>query len=203
MKKKKKILLILSMTIISISVANAQITDLDKKNFKRRVRERVALMNDYISYMVDKKKGINTRKYYKTKALPLFIQKGEAYEEDGVKKDGVIMETTSTRRHTTNKLLIKDYFENLINLRYSNVKVTSTQIADMKVSALKRVEDDLYVCTCQYVQYFYGYNADGMLLYGDKTTKRIKCYVKVEQVEDGIEYMIMLGDVKAMSTERL
>ena len=69
--------------------------------------------------------------------------------------------------------------------------------------ALKRVEDDLYVCTCQYVQYFYGYNADGMLLYGDKTTKRIKCYVKVEQVEDGIEYMIMLGDVKAMSTERL
>ena len=42
-----------------------------------------------------------------------------------------------------------------------------------------------------------------MLLYGDKNTKRIKCYVKVEQVEDGIEYMIMLGDVKAMSTERL
>ena len=77
------------------------------------------------------------------------------------------------------------------------------KIADMKVSALKKVEDDLYVCTCQYVQYFYGYNADGMLLYGDKTTKRIKCYVKVEQVEDGIEYMIMLGDVKAMSTERL
>ena len=77
MKIHKKILLILSMTIISISVANAQITDLDKKNFERRVRERVALMNDYISYMVDKKKGINTRKYDKTKALPLFIQKGE------------------------------------------------------------------------------------------------------------------------------
>lgn len=65
MKIHKKILLILSMTIISISVANAQITDLDKKNFERRVRERVALMNDYISYMVDKKKGISTRKYYK------------------------------------------------------------------------------------------------------------------------------------------
>lgn len=36
-----------------------------KKDFERRVRERVALMNDYISYMVDKKKGISTRKYYK------------------------------------------------------------------------------------------------------------------------------------------
>lgn len=60
MKIHKKILLILSMTIISISVANAQITDLDKKNFERRVRERVALMNDYISCMADKKKGINT-----------------------------------------------------------------------------------------------------------------------------------------------
>lgn len=53
------------MTIISFSVANAQITDLEKKDFERRVRERVALMNDYISYMVDKKKGISTRKYYK------------------------------------------------------------------------------------------------------------------------------------------
>ena len=62
MKMHKKILLILAMTIISISVANAQITDSDKKNFERRVKERVALMNDYISYMADKKKGINTRK---------------------------------------------------------------------------------------------------------------------------------------------
>lgn len=65
MRIYKRILLILSMTIISFSVANAQITDLGKKDFERRVRERVALMNDYISYMVDKKKGISTRKYYK------------------------------------------------------------------------------------------------------------------------------------------
>ncbi len=65
MRIYKRILLILSMTIISFSVANAQITDLEKKDFERRVRERVALMNDYISYMVDKKKGISTRKYYK------------------------------------------------------------------------------------------------------------------------------------------
>ena len=35
------------MTIISISVANAQITDLDKKNFERRVRERVAVDDIY------------------------------------------------------------------------------------------------------------------------------------------------------------
>lgn len=65
MRIYKRILLILSITIISFSVANAQITDLEKKDFERRVRERVALMNDYISYMVDKKKGISTRKYYK------------------------------------------------------------------------------------------------------------------------------------------
>lgn len=203
MKVNIKYLLVLLFTCFFVSVASAQMTKQEEEDILLRVKERVALMNDYISYMADKKKEVNTRKYYKSKALSLFIQKGEGYEEDGVWKAGVMMETTSTRYNSTNKLLMKNYFENLINLRYVNVKITSTQIADMKVSDLKKIDDDTYVCTCQYVQYFYGSNADNIILYGDKTTKRIKCYVKVEQVEGKIEYMTMLGDVKAMSTERI
>lgn len=43
-------------------------------------------MNDYISYMANKKKSKKTRLYYKTKALRLFAGGGDCYEENGVQK---------------------------------------------------------------------------------------------------------------------
>lgn len=195
----------------SISV-NAQDYNAEKL-FQQRAKERVKLMNDYVSFMADKSKSQDTRYYYRKKALPLFIGKGYEYEENGVTKRGVMMQTTSVNRPgvVTNTLL-RDYFSRLVNLRYSKVKITSTEIADMKVSDLKKVDSSdgktLYMCTVQYVQYFRGEYADGYV-YADKTTKRIVCYVEVEEVESDVygkpkfEYMIMLGDVEAISTERL
>lgn len=189
----------------SISV-NAQDYN-EEKLFQQRVRERVKLMNDYVSFMADKSKSQKTRYYYRKKALPLFIGKGYEYEENGVTKRGVMMQTTSVNRPgvVTNTLL-RDYFSRLVNLRYSKVNITSTEIAGMKVSDLKKVDSSdnktLYMCTCQYVQYFRGEYGDGYV-YADKTTKRIVCYVEVEETEDGQEFMIKLGDVEAISTERL
>ena len=164
-------------------------------------------MNDYVSFMADKSKSQDTRYYYRKKALPLFIGEGYEYEENGITKQGVMMQTTSVNRPgvVTNTLL-RDYFSRLVNLRYSKVNITSTEIAEMKVSDLKKVDSSdnktLYMCTCQYVQYFRGEYGDGYV-YADKTTKRIACYVEVEETEDGQEFMIKLGDVEAISTERL
>lgn len=189
----------------SISV-NAQDYN-EEKLFQQRAKERVKLMNDYVSFMADKSKSQETRYYYRKKALPLFIGKGYEYEENGVTKRGVMMQTTSVNRPgvVTNTLL-RDYFSRLVNLRYSKVNITSTEIAGMEVSDLKKVDSSdnktLYMCTCQYVQYFRGEYGDGYV-YADKTTKRIVCYVEVEETEDGQEFMIKLGDVEAISTERL
>ena len=189
----------------SISV-NAQDYN-EEKLFQQRAKERVKLMNDYVSFMADKSKSQETRYYYRKKALPLFIGKGYEYEENGVTKRGVMMQTTSVNRPgvVTNTLL-RDYFSRLVNLRYSKVNITSTEIAGMKVSDLKKVDSSdnktLYMCTCQYVQYFRGEYGDGYV-YADKTTTRIVCYVEVEETEDGQEFMIKLGDVEAISTERL
>ena len=132
-----------------------------EKLFQQRVKERVKLMNDYVSFMADKSKSQETRYYYRKKALPLFIGKGYEYEENGVTKQGVMMQTTSVNRPgvVTNRLL-RDYFSRLVNLKYSKVNITSTEIADMKVSDLKKVDSSdgttLYMCTVQYVQYFRG-----------------------------------------------
>ena len=203
----------LASIVILMSSISASAQDYnEEKLFQQRAKERVKLMNDYVSFMADKSKSEKTRYYYRKKALPLFIGKGYEYEENGVTKQGVMMQTTSVNRPgvVTNRLL-RDYFSHMVKLRYSIVKITSTEIADMKISDLKKVDSSdgktLYMCTVQYVQYFRGEYADGYV-YADKTTKRIVCYVEVEEVESDVygkpkfEYMIMLGDVEVISTER-
>ena len=196
----------LASIVILMSSISASAQDYNEEKLFR-AKERVKLMNDYVSFMADKSKSQETRYYYRKKALPLFIGKGYEYEENGVTKQGVMMQTTSVNKPgvVTNTLL-RDYFSRLVNLRYSKVNITSTEIAEMKVSDLKKVDSSdnktLYMCTCQYVQYFRGEYGDGYV-YADKTTKRIVCYVEVEETEDGQEFMIKLGDVEAISTERL
>jgi len=183
------------------SISSAQITNQDEM-IKRRAAEKVAQMNDYISFMASKKKAYKNRKYYSEKALNLFIGRGYDYEENGINKKGVMMEITSIRKTSVSHKLVRDYFNNLINLNYSDVKITSTEIANIKVSNLQQISEDTYVCTCQYDQAFVGYR-DGRPLYKDITTKRIKCYIKAEDTEDGTEYIIMLGDITALQTKKL
>ena len=192
------------LTLLLISVVStsslAQTTDVD--DLKNRVAEKVALMNSYIKYMADKTNNYKTRQYYSKKALPLFIGKGYTYTLDGISHNGVMMQTTSTNTNKITSALMREYFRHLIDLRYEEVNITSTSAADMKVSDLKKVAPNKYVCTCQFVQYFYGYR-DGVLVYKDRTTKRIECLIEAEDTEDGREYIIQLGDVEALHTERI
>lgn len=197
--------LILTLAIPASSLAQTHEYGMDsasEKALKTRVAERVALMNSYIKYMADKKNNYKTRQYYGKKALALFIGKGYSYTLDGVNHQGVMMQTTSTNTNKVTSTLMRDYFNHLIDLKYSDIKITSTSAAEMKVSDLKKIAPNKYVCTCQYVQYFYGYR-EGALSYGDQTTKRIECLIEAEDTEDGVEYIVQLGDVEAIHTERI
>ena len=201
MKALNKLSVLFLAMFCIVSSVKAQTVD-QEEMIKRRAAEKVAQMNDYISFMASKRKSTENRKYYKTKALNLFMGKGFSYEENGVEKDGVMMETSSVNRTSVNHSLMRDYFDRVIRLRYSDVKITSTEIADIKVSNLQQIDENLYVCTCQYDQAFVGYR-DGKPAYKDITTKRIKCYVYAEDTEDGLEYIILLGDVTALETKRM
>lgn len=196
----KFIIILITGLFIGSELAYSQ-TDKDYRMMQKRAAEKVAQMNDYISFMGSKKKSVSTRKRYSERALKLFIGEGYEYEENGIEKEGVLMEVTSVNRKRPNHPLVRTYFNNLINLRYSDVKITSTEIAKIKVSDLRQIDADTYVCTCQYDQAFVGYR-DGVPSYKDITTKRVKCYIKVEETEDGPEYIIKLGDITALHTER-
>lgn len=159
-------------------------------------------MNDYISFMADKSNDMETRQYYKKQALNLFAGRGYNYEENGVNKEGVRMEITSVNNTRPRSKLMRVYFNGLINLTYQQVSIQSTELASIKVSNLQKVDNNMYVCTCYFEQVFVGYR-DGRAIYKDITRKKVKCYIEIQDVEDGPqEYVVLLGDVQAIDTKR-
>ena len=200
MKAQQKFLIAL-LAIFSLTTTTFAQVEGQEEMIKRRAAEKVGQMNDYISFMANKKKPEESRLYYRTKALNLFIGKGFSYEENGVTKEGVMMQVTSKKRKYVSTPFIRTYFKNLVTgLRsYTDVKIEATEIADIKVSELRQIDTNLWVCTCQYDQAFEGIR-DGRLIYRNITTKRIKCYLTAEDTEDGWEYVIKFGDIYAIAT---
>ncbi len=169
---------------------------------KQRIQQKVAQMNDNISFMADKSKDLNTRNYYKGRALSLFISKGEPFEVEGIQNSGVKMETTSIYRKKPSRRLMKDYFNGLINLRYSKVDIQSTKVHEIEVSQLQKIDDNTYVCTACFEQIFVG-SRDGRPVYKDRTRKKVKVYILAEETLDRQEFMVLLGDVTALETTRI
>ncbi|NPD92840.1 hypothetical protein [Xylanibacter muris] len=169
---------------------------------KLRAAEKVKQMCDNIESMANPKNSPKERNKYKGKAVRLFIANCEQYEEDGRLKKGVEMEITSTYRPKPRRRLMKDYFTGLMNMRYSTVKIESSDIHDIQMSKLRQIDDNTFVCTAVFIQVFVGY-IDGKPVYSDRTKKSVKCYVLREETMDGNEYVVKLGDTKALDTERL
>lgn len=166
---------------------------------KQRAQQKVAQMNDNISFMADKSKDLNTRNYYRGKALNLFIEKGEPFEEEGALNEGVKMETTSAYRPRPTRRLMKKYFTGLVNLNYSKVEIKTTKVHEIEIGELQKIDDNKYVCTAYFEQVFVGYR-DGRAIYKDRTRKKVKVYIITEETIDRQEFMVLLGDVTALET---
>ena len=200
MKSLFKRILLLQFIVMIFAPMMAQ--NSVEEQIKRRAAERVAQMNDYISFMADKSNDLETRQYNKKQALNLFAGRGYDYEENGIHKEGVRMEVTSVNNTRPRAKLMRVYFNGLVNLTYQKVSIQSTEVSSIKVSSLQKVDNNLYVCTCYFDQVFIGYQ-DGIPVYKDITRKKVKCYVEVQDAEDGLEYVVLLGDVHAIDTKRI
>ena len=200
MKSVFKRILLLHFIVIIFAPMMAQ--NSVEEQITRRAAERVAQMNDYISFMADKSNDLETRQYNKKQALNLFAGRGYDYEENGIHKEGVRMEVTSVNNTRPRAKLMRVYFNGLVNLTYQKVSIQSTEVSSIKVSNLQKVDNNLYVCTCYFDQVFIGYR-DGIPIYKDMTRKKVKCYVEVQDAEDGLEYVVLLGDVHAIDTKRI
>lgn len=188
------------MMAVTIS---AQTDNKKEEMLKIRAKEKVGQFCDYVSFIASKKKNVNTRFYYVEKAKNLFLNRGQAlFDDDGsIVRDSIIMQVTSLKAKKPRNVYLNKYLPNLANLKYPEVEVTSTDVAEMKVSNLQKIGDGLYVCTVYFYQYFIGKTRDNHVIYKDKTNKRVQCYILEEDTEDGLEYIVLLGDIYADTTE--
>ncbi len=198
-----KILTTFALTVMALSAFGQSTEDM----IRRRAAEKVGQLGDYIKFIADPQNGQKKRDYYRLAALNLFISKGEHYyeideDDNRIYKKGVMMEVTSVNRNETTSNPVRDYLKNLMDLKfYTRVDISTTEVSEIEVTKLRRIADNQYVCTCYFEQAFCGYR-DGKAIYKDITRKRVDCYVIVEGTEEGLEYIIMLGDVTALETRR-
>lgn len=202
---------ILKCAIVAITLMSSALTtlaqdqdDIDYDLIKIRLAQQVAQMNDYVSFMADKKIMLQDRREYKQDAENLFIEDCNAFDEiiqykDGSKRritrEGVTMQTISLRSKRTTTMLMKDYFERVINFKYQSVTIETTSIDAMYVSKLQPTDDGKYICSVYFDQAFVGRRADGGV-YKDMTRKWVVCHVEVQTMLDGTnEYIVELGDV--------
>lgn len=165
-----------------------------QEQIKKHVVEKVSQFNDYLSFMTDKRKPLETRKYYSKKALSLFVAEGKEYKADDVVKSGVSVEISDVKLHKVTHTTLVSFLNRLVNLPYQKVSLESSEITSIKVSELSRVDDNTFVCTCVFDQIVSGIN-DGKIVYKDITQKKVRCYIQAEDNEDGVEYIIKLGDI--------
>ena len=139
------------MMAVTIS---AQTDNKKEEMLKIRAKEKVGQFCDYVSFIASKKKNVNTRFYYVEKAKNLFLNRGQAlFDDDGsIVRDSIIMQVTSLKAKKPRNVYLNKYLPNLANLKYPEVEVTSTDVAEMKVSNLQKIGDGIYVCTVYFYQ---------------------------------------------------
>lgn len=196
-------LLYVVLAMLMAMPMNAQTDKQKEEMLKIRAKEKVGQFCDYVSFVASKKKSMKTRLYYVDKAKNLFLNRGKAlYDDDGsLVRDSVIMQVTSKKRKEPRNVYLNSYLPNLAKLKYPEVEVTSTDVAEMKVSNLHKIGEGHYTCTVYFYQYFIGKTNENQVIYKDKTSKRVQCYIFEEETEKGTEYIVLLGDIYAGTTE--
>lgn len=203
--------------------------DLDEVTYRqisKRAKQEVNQFTTLLGFMVQKpistsdngawedlrKRRIGWRK----EALLLFVGKGEPYYTyildkndnpiDTISHKAVKMQVTSLRNKTPRDIELKKYLSNLIeqaNKKNSiHVEIQSTQWQSMKASEIRKIEDGMYVLDV-YFEQIYIRSSSERLLYADKTTKRVTCYIEIIETDLGTEFIVRLGDIQATETEEL
>ena len=190
------------LVIFALSIAIVIYAQEDKETILPHKPRITGQLNDYISFMGNKSKPEENRFYYMNKALKLFIGNGDSYEENGVEKNGVFIHIKSKVGKELRSVPVKTFFQSLIKggRNYSDIRIESIELVNIKVSDLQKRNNDLWVCDCQMEQAFEGV-WDGRLLFRDITAKKIKCYLTKEDLEDALECIIKLGDIYAIETK--
>lgn len=223
MKHANKRMAAFVLFMLSVLTVSAQMK-IDTVQVMLRCQQRVGELNSYIEQMANKQRSEASVKDVKKTALSLFINDGKPYVEiverkngsrETIKKDGTIVEVSklvSVKDKRTGRYKLDtqvtpkktgDYFDGIIKLPYTAVRVETTDIKDMQIGDMYQLDNGKWVMTVYFDQKFYGEMKDGKF-YCDITHKYVVCYIDiVKDMKTGQDaFYVRLGDVKVDSTER-
>lgn len=173
----------------------------------------VGLLTQYLQDIANKKLPITDRYKYKDIALSLFIGGGNEYSEiildangdsiDEVRKPAVTMKVIHLRRKTMFKRTMAKYLQGLADLKYREVSIQTTEWHDIRVSEIRKTAENKYECVIYFDQIVTCKGKDNILGHIDRTKKRINSYIDVVRTDDGIDILVLLGDVQAVEYTRL
>ncbi len=212
----KKIYIFVLMVAMMPLFGNAQtieLTENQRKEMEVRIKQKLETFLDYLAYVASKDKEAQDDAIKST--LALFIGKGYPYEMPDLygvmtRYEGVKMQTASIRKNRKGSYykvvkdpeLLRDYLQRLKGMPYS--RVTIEQVGAIRVDNIYKTGDGRYQATAHFCQDFAGYR-DGKIAYHDRTTKSIKIYINLIDVDgspEGQTWQVLLGDMKVESISR-
>lgn len=179
--KRYFLLILLTVMPFGICWGQSEIDSNAREQVKQYAMQRVNEFNGDLSFISSKKYENSVKDFYIREALRLFIGRGEASRDlDGNMISAPVMEVSSINRRTHAKRvrsrLLKTYLNALKDLRYDEVKVTSSSAVFM--STLQKVGTGRYEAVLTYAQVFVAKN-DGITVYRDVTKKSIRVHIRV------------------------
>ena len=215
--KTIKLLSIIVLAFCACTSAKSQTyNDLDERTQKLialRAQEEVGQFTQYLQDIANKKLPITDRYKYKDIALTLFVGGGKYYyvdilDEDGnkideVRKPAVTMEVTSLRRKTKTKREMAKYLQGLADIKYREVTIQAIEWHDIRVSEIRKIDDGKYECVVYFDQIVMCKGHDNIPGHTDRTKKRINSYIDIVSTDDGIDILVLLGDVQATESTRV
>lgn len=202
-------IIVFLLSLFAINSMYAQTNDLTeevKQTIAEFAKQRVDQFNDQLTFIAGKKSfSDEVKNFYIRQALKNFIGGGEDYlnEKTGEMEDAPTMEVSSINRRIgrvqVKKLPIKKYLNNLKNLSYSKVTVSSSSAHF--ITEFKQVSENEYETVLSYAQLFVG-EKDMRIVYQDETEKHVRVHITKIDLGDGqVKWNVLLGDIKVNATK--
>lgn len=202
---KKRLLLFMLSVGLSVACLAQSTNDLSPEEieaFKVQCQERIDAFQMGLEIIADKRQSAEIKNHY-IKTIPdMFMGKGEPWTDiSGGNHNAVKMQVSSASIGNVTDYPLKRYLVRLRDLSYTFVEIKKAKTC--LISNLYKVNDNLYMGTCVFFQYFTGQSGEN-LVYRDYTQKEVDVYIqRIPDGSLGTYWDMKFGDINVTETRRM
>ena len=195
---KKQLLSLLMFCLVATGYAQTHdLTQEELAAFKVQCQERIDAFQMGLEIIADKKQDFSVRQHYIYTLPDMFIGRGDSWTDvSGEKHEAVKMQVSVIKYNKTIETrneFLKDYLNNLMNLKWTYVKITKAKTC--LISNFYKRNDNLYEAIATFFQYYEAQNGE-VAVYKDFTQKEVKVYIsRVEDGQLGTYWDMKFGDI--------